>query len=264
MAVSRKCRAETPDSIFEACRGSKVDVDHPSVRVWASKRRVDLTERLRERAGGAEPPTTGRRARAVSEPVVTAPAPEPEPPKVESPKAKTKVRKAETPKVEPAAPPPAQDKRRRLVEVPNRGDGHTPDEAQELLDAVARKLRVSVDEIARMDLRQVVERWGTQHEVKDWLMALRTLEDIRAKQIENETKQGLVIKRELVQAHVFGHIEAVNKRLLQDAPSKLANEIFSLCRTGASLEEAEKLIRDTIGSYLSPLKTQTARAIRAA
>jgi hypothetical protein len=232
MAVSKKVRPDVRGSIAPALSGDLVDFDHPSVRAWAAERDVDLTERLKERAGGTEAPTKPRR-----EPPAKAPA---------------------TTRAEAASGP------RKKVKVPARGAGMVREDAVKHLDAIATKLDEGVDVgvIARMTLQEVVERWGTQAELKEWLAAVRTLEEIRAKQIKNEGDMGTLIERDYVEKHVFAHIDATNKKLLQDAPSRLANEVTALCRTGATLEDVERLIRNTVGSYLTNVKTQTVRALK--
>lgn len=110
-------------------------------------------------------------------------------------------------------------------------------------------------------LRPLVERFGTATRFRDWLVALKTIEEIRAKRLDNEEHEGLLIERELVQVHIFGAMDATNRRLLQDFPKTVARELYAQARGGKILEEAEKTVRDLIGAQLRQVKVQASRAL---
>lgn len=118
-----------------------------------------------------------------------------------------------------------------------------------------------LDAFAEM-LAPLVQRFGTGRIFRDWLLAVKDIEAIREKRLDNDERQGRVISRELVRTHVFGAIEASNKRLLGDAPRTIARELYALAKSGAPIEEAERAVRESIGSQLAPVKTTAARMLR--
>lgn len=111
-------------------------------------------------------------------------------------------------------------------------------------------------------LGPLAQKFATSRLFKDWLSGLEGLERYRKQRLDNDERRGRVISRELVEAHVFGVLEATNKRLLGDTPRALAGELFSLARSGSSQEELEGAIRENISSQLEPMKAHVVRALR--
>jgi len=111
-------------------------------------------------------------------------------------------------------------------------------------------------------LAPLVQRFGTGRIFRDWLLALKDIETIREKRLDNDEREGRVIQRELVRTHVFGALEATNKRLLGDAPRTIVRELYALAKSGAAIEEAERAVRENLGSHLAPVKTTAARMLR--
>src|SRR5690606_8499244 len=70
-------------------------------------------------------------------------------------------------------------------------------------------------------LAPLTERFGLESAFKDWLDALKKIEEIREKRLKNEALEGNLIERELVKTHVFGAIESGNRRLLSDTPKTI-------------------------------------------
>lgn len=119
-----------------------------------------------------------------------------------------------------------------------------------------------IEEILDLTLREIVDRWGSAPEFKDWLDARKKLADIREKDLKNGESEGRLISRQLVKTHVFGAIEATSRRLLIDAPKQISRRLYGMARSGASIEEAEKVTRDAIGSQLRPMKATAVRVIK--
>lgn len=119
-----------------------------------------------------------------------------------------------------------------------------------------------IDGLADLTVREVVQRHGTVRGFKDWLDALKKIEDIRKTRLDNDETEGTLIDRELVKTHVFGAIESGNRRLLQDFPKSAAIRVMAAFKSGATVEETERLMRDLIGTQLKPVKTAAARTLR--
>jgi len=114
---------------------------------------------------------------------------------------------------------------------------------------------------ADLTLRELVEKFGTERSFKDWLEALKKIEDIREKRLNNEEYQKSLISRDLVKTHVIGMIDGANRRLLHDAPKTLSRRLFALARSGAEIEEAEGTVREIISSHLRVVKDNAVKIL---
>lgn len=123
---------------------------------------------------------------------------------------------------------------------------------------------LDISRYADMTLRELVDRFGSVRALKDWLEALKKIEDIREKRLNNEEVQRALISRELVKTHVFGFLEAGNRRLLGDTPKTIARRLYGLARSDQPIEEGEKLVREIIGSQLNPQKERVSKLLREA
>lgn len=138
-----------------------------------------------------------------------------------------------------------------------RSDGGMEDPASEEVEG-----EEDPEHFLSLTLAQIVERFGTKTGFKDWLVARKTIADIREKELKSDETEGRLIDRELVKTHVFGAIEAGNRRLLGDSPKTIARRLYALAKSGAPVEEAEKVVREIISSQLKPVKTTAARVLR--
>ena len=123
---------------------------------------------------------------------------------------------------------------------------------------------LDISRYADFTLRELVDRFGSVRALKDWLEALKKIEDIREKRLNNEEVQRALISRELVKTHVFGFLDAGNRRLLGDASKTIARRLYALARSDAPIEEGEKLVREIMGSQLHPQKERVAKLLREA
>ncbi len=119
-----------------------------------------------------------------------------------------------------------------------------------------------IEAYANLTLDQIVRRFGTRTGFKDWLDARKKIADIRAADLKNDETVGRLIERELVKTHIFGAIEAGNRRLLGDTPKTIARRLYALAKSGAPVEEAEAVVREIISSQLKPVKADAARVLR--
>lgn len=145
-------------------------------------------------------------------------------------------------------PPVLPDRPRLAMERPALGDYGGDADLEELTE----------------QLQPLVDRFGTTTAFKDFLNALKTIEEIRQKRLDNEVKEGLLVERELVRVHVFGAIEQANRKLLGEVPKNLARTLYSKARAGIPVEESESDVRKQISELLAPMKTAAAKALRRA
>jgi len=118
------------------------------------------------------------------------------------------------------------------------------------------------EQLAEWTLHEIVTQFGTIRAFKDILEAHEKRERARKNYLDNEETEGRLISRELVSTHVFGFIDGLLRRLLNDSPKTIASRTTSLVKAGASLEEIERSIRDHISTQITPLKGKIVRALR--
>jgi hypothetical protein len=80
--------------------------------------------------------------------------------------------------------------------------------------------------------------------------------------LQNRETEGRLISRELVKTHVFGAIDAANRRLLGNASKTIAHRVSALARAGAPVEEIERTVRDIIAQNLQFVKVTATRVLR--
>lgn len=205
--------------------GDKIDLDHPLVATF-----------LRDR---------GRKA----------PAP---------PRAPTKTRRV-------AAPDPTEPTGNRILDIASGAapTGFRPvltDEEREtrLAEAIAAFSPGSPEEVEHLGelLEPLIERFGTDEGCKNYLIALREKENIRAKRLDNEETEGQSIPREFVVTHIISFLEEASKRLLGDLPKTLTRRLYSLAHTGSSHIEGEREAREAVSAHLEAVNKKIAKTIR--
>lgn len=111
-------------------------------------------------------------------------------------------------------------------------------------------------------LRPLIERFGTDEGCKNWLIALREKENIRAKRLGNEETEGQLIPREFVFVHVIALLEELSKRLLGDLPKTLVRRLFAMAHSGSTTADGEREAREAISSHLETVNAKIAKTIR--
>jgi hypothetical protein len=175
---------------------------------------------------------------------------------------KTPAPTAPRPKKPRAAPPPPQPKRRGRSA--KRAEQQLPEDLEPGEAWPPPSGAASDEDLADLAsaLAPLVARFGTHREFGDWLERLKRIEEIREKRLKNEETEGTLIERDLVATHLFGAIEAANRRLLGDAPKTIARVVYGHANSGDDIEKAEKAVREMIGAQLKPVKDHAARALR--
>lgn len=133
----------------------------------------------------------------------------------------------------------------------------------ELLKAFPSDLTaIEIQQFAHKTLDELVALFGTAPSFRDWLDARKKIEEIREKDLKNDETVGRLIERDMVKRHVFGAIDNAFRRLLGDAPKTIARRLYAMAKSGATLEEAEAVVREVIGSNLAAVKSTAVRVLR--
>lgn len=119
-----------------------------------------------------------------------------------------------------------------------------------------------MEKVLDLTLRELTALHGTDEQFKVWVSAVKTVGDIRHKDLKLAEMEGTLIPRELVRTHVFGALDSGHLRLLTDSPKTLARRIEGAVKSGSSLEEIESLIREHLSIQLKGMKTKAQRVLK--
>ena len=221
-ATTKACKGPLKGAVRGGGRGALVDLDHPAVVEWLGDKHPAPTWQPLPPERGASKTTTPR-----------------------PPKAK---RAKPAPAKRPRKGPTGRDQGGQSLAAlapPERGPGSTGD-LEELAEA----------------LRPMVQRFGTETAFAKWLDQLKKIEDIREKRLKNEETVRALIQRDAVKTFGFGYIDRAQKLLLRDAARTIARRLYAMAKAGEPAEEAERTVRDLLGSTLRPMRAAFAKALR--
>lgn len=138
------------------------------------------------------------------------------------------------------------------------------DQAERLAAAMADAGPVDAAELEELHahLAPLLARFGTSTAFKDYLAALKTIVEIREKDLKNAEARGRLISRDLVAVHVFGYLEATSRRLLTESVSTIARRCFADAKAGRTVQEAERTVHDIISTQLKTQKQRVSKAFR--
>lgn len=227
-AITKACREGT---LGAACVGKRIDLDHLAARAYLTSKGASPPPPPTAKAERSTKPTRPRRSK-MSESAAS--------------KRRPKLRVVRD-HDEGAPPEPAASPRRKAPPPtpPSEGDGSPED-----LEALAETLR------------PLLERFGTETAFKDWLDSLKRIEEIREKRLKNEETEGLLIRVEPVKVLVFAVIDSAQRRVLSDAPRTIVRRVYAMAGSGTPVEEAERTVRELLGSILRPVKATAERVLR--
>ncbi len=120
---------------------------------------------------------------------------------------------------------------------------------------------LTLDQVAKMPIRELVQRFGHVDTLRSWLDAAKKAADTRAVDLKNDESKGLLVSRDMVRTHVFGAMEASHVRLLGDAPKSITRRVYAMARADEPIEQAERVVRDMIGSHLKPAMSAAKKAV---
>lgn len=128
----------------------------------------------------------------------------------------------------------------------------------------APEIPANIEAFADMTLRDLIHRFGTDVRFLDWLKATKEIELIAERRIKNATASGRLITRDLVARGVIDPFNSAHLRLMSDGAKSIAGAVVAKHMAGAESVEIERYVSDVIGSFLKPVKTKVAQALRQA
>ena len=119
-----------------------------------------------------------------------------------------------------------------------------------------------IQAFADMTLRDLVEKFGTDVRFVDWLKATKAIEDINEKRLKNAQTKGELVSRSLIKLGIIDPINSAHIKLLTDGAKTIARRATAMHSAGRPLEDVEKFVIDQITSFIRPVKSKVARALR--
>lgn len=119
-----------------------------------------------------------------------------------------------------------------------------------------------IQDYAQWTIQKVIDEFGTEHQFKAWLDARKSIADLTLKDIESKRRKNEVISREFVQTYIFTAFETFNIRLLNDASRTLSRKLFSICKSGGTLEKAHEVSKKTISHLIQATKREIETAMK--
>jgi hypothetical protein len=119
-----------------------------------------------------------------------------------------------------------------------------------------------IQAFADMTLRELIERFGTDTRFVDWLKATQAIEAINEKRLKNAQTRGELVNRQLVRVGIIEPLDSAHIKLLTDGAKTIARRSTAMHDAGRELEEIEKFVADQISSFIRPVKSKVARALK--
>lgn len=113
-----------------------------------------------------------------------------------------------------------------------------------------------------MTLREVIQRFGTDAAFCDWLKATKEIEAIEEKRLKNAQTRGELVSRKLVKIGVIEPIDAAHIKLLTDGAKTIARRSTAMHGAGRTVEDIEKFVSEQMTSFIRPVKSRVAKALR--
>ena len=172
-----------------------------------------------------------------------------EKPKIEPKEVEKKAPKARKEPAKPAKQQPKPEPEATKKEIPKQ----TKPEQLQIPDNIL--------EYQDLSLRQVLEKFGTATRFTQYLDSVAKIEVIHEKRVKHAAQTGELISRDLVKIGIIEPLNTAHRRLLTDAASTIASEVFEMARAEFSVEQCEIFVKDQTSSILEPMKDAMRKAI---
>ena len=119
-----------------------------------------------------------------------------------------------------------------------------------------------IQTFADMTLRDLIEKFGTDVRFVDWLSATQKIEMINEKRLKNATTEGELVSRKVVRTGIIEPIDACHIKLLTDGAKTIARRATAMHAAERPLDDIEKFVAEQITSFIRPVKSKVARALK--
>ncbi|MDZ7922690.1 MAG: hypothetical protein U5M23_01235 [Marinagarivorans sp.] len=115
---------------------------------------------------------------------------------------------------------------------------------------------------ADMTLRAVLEIYGTESALKDWLTATKTIEEIEEKRLRNAERRGELVSRDLVKKGIIDVVNETHLKMLTDGSKSIANDLCAMVLAGVEPQKIEVAVSDRLTKFIAPGKARMLRALQ--
>ena len=157
------------------------------------------------------------------------------------------------PKREKIKPPPPPDPE---ILRPKPPEGPSADEMHSTVD-----IPENMSHMLELPLREVIEKFGTDARLVDWLNAVKKIEDINEKRLKNAKIEAELVNRHLV-AKIIDIFNSANMKILKDGSKSIAAGIISKHLEGSNQAECEAHASDIMSSFIKPAKERAITALK--
>tara|TARA_R110000744_G_scaffold371350_2_gene482304 strand:- start:2026 stop:2880 length:855 start_codon:yes stop_codon:yes gene_type:complete len=119
-----------------------------------------------------------------------------------------------------------------------------------------------IQAFGHMTLFDLIEKFGTDGRFVDWLSATQKIEAINEKRLKNASTEGELVSRKLVRTGIIEPIDACHIKLLTDGAKTIARRSTAMAAAGRPVEDVEKFVAEQITSFIRPVKSKVARALK--
>jgi hypothetical protein len=119
-----------------------------------------------------------------------------------------------------------------------------------------------IEQCLNMTLRQIFMKFGTDDRFLNFLKAVKQIEDIKEKQLKNEATKGDTVNREFVRTHIFGMIESIFSRIVNDSPPTIVSQVVQSREAGQSNEELTELVTKLLSAQVVAIKQKATTALK--
>lgn len=117
------------------------------------------------------------------------------------------------------------------------------------------------EEWLNMPLREIIARFGTQAQFKEYVAAAKNLVHMRGQEEDQARKRKEYIHRVHAERLVV-MVDGMTKSLLSDAATNIATTVEAQVKAGAEKTEIERTLRETISRTIKGSKAQLERSLR--
>ena len=136
---------------------------------------------------------------------------------------------------------------------------YTPTDEQ--IERTLSTLPADIRKLAHMPLNQLIEMFGTDKSMTEFLKAVKDIESIHKIRLETAEKESRLVTRRLV-GLVFDMYDTMFKRLLSDGARTIARKCYAMAHAGQSELDLEEYVIGRLSKFIKNTKAKATKALR--
>lgn len=124
-----------------------------------------------------------------------------------------------------------------------------------------REIPEHIRKYLKYTIEDVVNEFGTEIALNDFLLSIKRIEDIETARIKNDKSKGLLVERELIEKGILNPMDSAFTKLLTDGSKTITKRLLAKKESGLTLQELEEFTSNQISSFLKVLKQSIKRTL---